>query len=408
MNKSIERGLPAQAGQRGTALILALIFIVFVLGIVGAGTQILQSNRQRTAVAFARDSQALQIARSGLTEARSWLNRQVSQPVLEFVPVLDESASPPILDTIDPDIGIVREFRITGDTWARYEVWKRWDADPDPTRAAKRVRLQCEDISALRSASGAGAAWNLVCMGYVYHRADSSVAFDVQPNYLIASQMLETEVQRLILQIPGQAAINVGDGNRCHINTKGRVIGGPTAGGIYYPAGTGTPTTGPGGHRVTGSPALATTLTYDDSFEYVFGMPLSELKSMATMSLTDLSSFPVPVPDGALIVVDRPSMTFNSSTPLRGNGIVVLSGNVTLSPGNLSNFSGFLYIDGNFSMRAPSDIRGAVVCTGNMTLQGAADFATITYDDDTLAALRRSFGSYSISRGHRRPLAREQ
>ncbi|MCR9243746.1 MAG: hypothetical protein NXI31_01855 [bacterium] len=399
------RSVDGAAAERGTALILALIFTVVVLGIVLTGAIVLQSNRQQTKLVFARDAQAMQIARAGLTEARSWLNRQVSQPVVAFEPVRDLLSSPQVLDTIDPDIGIVREFQVAGQVWARYEVWKEWAADPDPVRAAKRAQWQCRDISSLRSASGMGAAWRLSCMGYVYERLDGGADFDTQPNRVIASQLLDMEVQRLILQIPGQAAVNVRTGGTCYINNKGQVIGGGTAAGIYYVAGSGTPS---GGSRITGTPSLASTTTYDDSYETVFSVSLAELKAMASMVLSDLSAFPDPVPDSSLIVIDASSVTFDSSTPLKGNGIVVIDGNATIAAGSLSNFSGFLFVNGNFTMYAPSDIRGAVVTTGSMTVQGAADYSTITYDEDVLNTLRQNFGSYNISRAYHRRLEEEE
>jgi len=397
------------AKQAGAALISAIWLTVVVFGVVTTGTLILQSHRAQTRINFAQNSQALQIARSGLTEARSWLRRQTSQPVTEFSPVLDQSVSPAILDTMDPDIGIVREFKISGETWARYEVWKEWEADPDPDRLSIRRNVQCTDISAAVQSGGSGSAWRLRCFGYIYHRADAGVDFNVQPNYVVARELLEVEVQRLILQLPGQAALNVGDGNSCHINTNGRIRGGSLAAGIYYPAGSGTPTTGPNNQdRVTGNPPLAEAIEYDDSYEAVFSMSLSQLKGMATQVLDGLSSFPNPVPEGDLIVVEDSSMTFNSALPLRGNGIVVLVGNVTLSPGNNSNFSGFLYVDGNLTLRAPSEIRGAVICTGNVTVQGASDYATIEYDDEVIALLRANFGNYNISSSFKRLLAEDK
>jgi hypothetical protein len=42
-----------------------------------------------------------------------------------------------------------------------------------------------------------------------------------------------------------------------------------------------------------------------------------------------------------------------------------------------------------------------------MTLQGSGDFATITYDEETLAVLRQNFGSYVLSRSYRLPMYEE-
>ncbi|MCA8966576.1 MAG: hypothetical protein H6838_04935 [Planctomycetes bacterium] len=384
--------------QSGAAIIVAMWFTVIVAGIVLTGSLYLESHRRQTRNSFIAKAQAVQIARSGLTEALSWMRRQTSQPVMGFAPQLDPSATPPILDTIDPDIGLVREFQITGKQWARYEVWKVWNADPDPTRLAWRQQMQCEDISSARLAAAAGSIWRLRSLGYVYTLEDPTKAFDEAPNSIIGRELLETEVQRLSINLPGEAAVNVGDGNSCHINTNGRIIGG-TAGGIYYPAGSGTPTTGPASaNRVTGTPALSTAVSYDDSFEAVFGVGIDDLRSMADMIVTDPSEFPSPVLNNALIIVDSTStMQWDSAVPLLGSGIVIVLGNANLSSGSLSNFSGLLYIDGNFTMRDPAEIRGAVMCTGNMTIQGNPDYATILFDEDVLNNLRLDFGNYQRS-----------
>ena len=51
-------------------------------------------------------------------------------------------------------------------------------------------------------------------------------------------------------------------------------------------------------------------------------------------------------------------------------------------------------IDGNFTMRAPSEINGSVIVTGNMTVQGSGDYATINFDADALSSLMSNFGAY--------------
>lgn len=370
-----------------------MLFTIIVSGLTVTGTLLLRAHLQKNRTSFAAKSQALQVARSGLAEGLNWLRRQTSQPVLAFAPQLNTGATPQVLDTIDPNIGLVREFKITGKTWARYEVWKDWPGDPVPARLAWRQQYRCEDISSPRAQMGAGAVWRLRSIGYIYDRVDGNVAFNQAPNSVIASQVAVNEVRRMVIGLPGQAAVNVGDGNSCHINTKGRIIGG-TGAGIYYPAGTGTPTTGPAGeNRVTGTPRLSTAVTYDDSYEAVFGVSFEELKSMATLVVTNAVDFPSPMPAMGLVVIDCGTLQINA-TPLSGTAIVVVRGNVMMNPGNNSNFSGLLYVEGNLTVRDPSEIRGSVICTGNMTVQGAGDFATITFDAGVLNALMTQVGNY--------------
>src|SRR5438046_626809 len=109
--------------ERGVALVLAILFTIIVAGITVAGALALRSHQNHTHTSFVSHGQAIGFARSGLTEGLGWFRKQTSQPVVTFSPVLDNLANPPILDTIDPEIGIVREFRITGSIWGRYEVW---------------------------------------------------------------------------------------------------------------------------------------------------------------------------------------------------------------------------------------------------------------------------------------------
>lgn len=380
--------------ERGTALIFALMFTTVVVGIVLTGTLTLKSQIVHNRTLFITNYQAVMAARSGLTEGLSWLRRQTSQPVTVFAPQLDPAATPAVLDTEDPDIGLVRDFKISGNLWARYEVWKEWAADPDPDRLAWREQFNCNDVSIPKVGGAAGSAWRLRSIGYVYRKLDATVAFNVAPNLVLATELAETDALRAVINLPGQAAINVSDGNSCHINTNGRINGG-SVGGIYYPQGSGTPTVGPKNqNRVTGTPSLSAGTTYDDSYEAVFGLTFAELSSMADQVVTDASDFPSPLPENSLIVIDIPSLTIDSSAPLQGSGLVIIKGNVNLNPGNNSLFSGLLYVEGNLTVRAPCELNGSVICTGNVTVQGSSDFATINYDEGALSALMQTFGNY--------------
>lgn len=392
------------AEEGGFALIFALLVFITAMGFVMSGSMLRMAHRKEAKIDFARNAQAVQLARSGLTEALGWFRKQSAQPVTAFAPVLDRSATPPLLETEDPDIGLVREFRITGTTWGRWEVWKEWASDPDAERAAWRQKVRARDISQARQI-GAGGSWILRSVGFVYNKVDDTVAFNEYPNSVIATEILETEVGRLSLTPPGQAAINTRRGVNVTVNTKGRVFGGSSGAGIYYPQSTGTPSTGGAGStRVTGTPPVASTPAYDDSFETVFGVARDELESMADDVITDMSNFPATLPENSVVFVKNPSIKFDSSLPLRSTGsILVVEGNVTLVPGNASTFSGLLYVDGNLTIREPCEFKGSIVVTGNTTVQGSADFADIYFDDDVLNRLRIHVGNYRLSGAMRRP-----
>lgn len=390
-----------RAAERGLALILGIFFTIIVLGITVSGALILKSHQTKTRTSFVTHGQSAQFAKSGLIEALGWLRKQSSQPVLDFEPRFDDTAVPPVLDTIEPEVGIVREFRITGSVWGRYEVWKDWTADPDPVRAAWRAQFQCRDVSSERSEPN-GTIWHLCSVGYVFRRMDDGVAFNQQPNQVLGQEVMTVEARRLAINPPGQAALCTDNGSNTRVQTKGRILGGSRGAGIYYKNTGGVPTVTGTGAICTGTPAMAATATYDDSIGAVFGVTLDELKAMANYVVTTAAEFPSPVPTNSLIVCEVP-ITFTAAQPLRGTAVVVCTSNVTISPSSYSNFNGLLYVAGNFSMREPSEIAGAVIVGGSTLLQGNADSASISYDDGILNMLRIELGSYRLSSAFLRP-----
>jgi hypothetical protein len=393
---------PDRGAERGTALILSLLFTIIAMGIVFSGSLIMQANQQRTETSFRLNAQATQFARAGITDTLSWFRRQTSQPVTDFEPILDTLSVPPIFDTADPDVGIVREFLIGGSIWGRYEIWKEWGADPEPARLLRRQQQQVVDISASRG-QPPGNAWRLRATGSIYRRFDDMVPLDQSPNVRLAVRSLETEIKRLRLAPPGQAAVCIRDGGSATVGLNGRVIGGAAAGISYSDEPTMTAPSAATLSRVTGSPRESTLPGYDDSPEAVFGLPYADLVSIADDLITNPVDFPSPLPTNSVLVVNTPSITFDASRPLTGTGVVYVQGNVTIDVGSSSVFNGLLYVDGDVVMRAPSEINGALVVTGTLDMSGVGDFATIQYDDGVLSALRVEIGNYRLS-GAIRPL----
>lgn len=407
MRTERNHAIPDRQSERGTALVLAILFTTIVVGITVAGSLILRSHRTKTRTNFVTHGQSMQFAKSGLIEALGWLRKQASQPVLAIEPVLNPSATPPILDTIDPAVGIVREFEITNSIWGRYEVWKRWEGDPDPVRLAWRRQMQCTDISSMRGDLTAGSVWRLRSFGYVFRRLDPNVPFDQLPNQVLAQELAEVEARRLALQPPGQAALCARTASTVSIQTRGRVLGGSLAAGLYHLNGTGLPTTSGTGATLAGTPNRSAATSYDHSYQAVFGVGIEELDAMADFVVTNPNDFPNPLPIDTIAVAHTP-MTFSSARPLRGTGVVVVIGNTTVSQGSNSSFSGLLYVQGNLTLREPCEIQGAVVVTGTVTVQGNLDYATIQYDDAILQHLRQELGTYRLSSSIARPLASDR
>ena len=138
-------------------------------------------------------------------------------------------------------------------------------------------------------------------------------------------------------------------------------------------------------------------VTYDDSYEAVFGMSYAELRAMATLVVTNAANFPSPMPENGIVCVECGTINVGPPKPLLGTAIVIVKGNLVMNNGNYCNFNGLLYVEGNMTLRAPSIIRGSVICTGNLTVQGATEYATIQYDADVLNGLMSHTGNYATA-----------
>jgi hypothetical protein len=395
---SCRRAVGDRNGERGLALVVAVFFAIIICGLVFSGTMALKTHRTKTETSYRLHGQAIQLARSGLYEALAWFRKQTSQPVVTFAPQRNTAATPPILDTEDPDIGTVREVEIAGSIWGRYEVWKRWDTDPDPVRLAWRNRVRAEDVSLQRGAATLGTVWRVRSIGIIYLRKDASRPYHQAPNQVLARDLAETELRRLTLAPPGQAAICTSTPSGSSVNNRGKVSGTPGA-GIFYRAAAGNPTVAAG--SVIGLPPLSSSGTYNSTTKAVFGVTEDELRSLADDIVTTSASFPSPLPTASLLFAET-NLTFDAARPLRGNGIVYVRGNVVLTAGSNSWFTGLLYATGTVTITAPCELSGTVVALGRVTVAGAMDIANVTFDEAVLNKLRTESGQYRIGGAVRR------
>jgi hypothetical protein len=377
----------ASTRESGTILLIVLFVAVAMSGLIFVGGIVLASYKTRSETEFRALGQARNVARSGLIDAFSWFRRQTTQPVTQFAPVRDEESDPPVLDTEDPAVGLVRHFEISGDVWARYEVRKYDPNDP---------RLEVRDVSLLRGLPGHGQAWYLACWGTVYRRVNPENAFHEPPNRILGTARAFTEIRRITLAPPGQAAINARNGENVMLLYRSRVRGNEGA-AVVFPLGTGEPIQQ---GEISGSPALAPVADYEDSPEAVFGVPYEQLKSLADDIITNPAEFPSPVPRESLLIVEG-DVTFDNNKPLRGTGVVYVQGHCTVGASPHNFFNGLLYVEGDLVIRAPSLLRGSIVVTGTVEVLGSGDYAEIEYDQSVLNSLMVAVGQYRIARAMR-------
>ncbi len=376
--------------EHGMMMVWALLALAIVMGLLFAGLERLRANSVDATSRFRVQGQALDVARAGIVDAYAWFRRQTVQPVTNFAPQRDLTAIPPVNETDDPSIGIVREFEATPGYWARYEVRLFDDRNGNGRSDAGEGVF---DATTNRAVSGSGTTWHLESRGFVYRRLAASVPWNVEPNRRVAGALVSTEIRRMSLAPPAASALCVSRGDRATIGARGRVDGDGSA-GVVFPATTGAPSVA---GELVGAPPSGSIPGYDASVAAVFGDSIDELKASASVRVPGGGTLPDPFPEDSLVFVEG-NLTVTSASRLRGSGILVVNGDLLIASGSNAYFTGLIYVTGNYTQRSPSMVRGTVIVGGTANVTGASDFAELVYDHSVLDALLQTVGRYRITR----------
>ena len=252
------------------------------------------------------------------------------------------------------------------------------------------------DVSAERGWAARGTVWRLESRGTIYRRERADYALGRDPNVLLATVTVASEVSRLVLTPPAAAAIcapttgSVTLGARVRLRaTGGLAIGvASTTGTLSQSASA----------EVYASTRYAAVPGYDASVKRVFGVEWAELKSLADISSGRLAGTPDDIADGSLVVLER-DVTYGADLPLRGSGVLVVKGNLLIAPNSKSYFSGVLYVMGDVTIYGPALIRGTIIATGRVNLQGSAgDYVELENEPATVTRILGSMSQYRFSR----------
>ncbi|MFA5160754.1 MAG: hypothetical protein WC421_00755 [Elusimicrobiales bacterium] len=397
-----------RGARRGSALVIAVLLSLLVVFFMTVGGQLIATSHKETKIQQHVLTEADNLARAGLVDCISWFKRQTVQPVRSGVPPTLYSypdaafyprynANPLLRDTIDESTGLVKEFPITNDNskWGRYELQRQ---TVNPASGGANVHA-VRDITGDRvdgHYSGEGLVWYLESAGYIYKKVDPAKAYNVSPNVVLSRVRASTEIRRISLSLPMEAAFTVKNGGSGStrtvvLNKNGRVMGMTGVGACRYSGNAPTVNTGA---TLAGSQASAT-ITNDPTPLYVMGVSSADLKLLADYVVTDTSLLPATLPEMTLMFVDG-NAVFSSTRPLVGSGVLFVNGNLSITAGSNSYFSGFIYATGTTTIYDPALISGAVVgyTGGTISRSGATSVAEIDYDSAILNAVRQQICQY--------------
>lgn len=346
--------------KKGGFILVFVVLLVLILSIfIAVGMAIILNLQRSLKVSFDINLKADEVANAGIEEAISWFKRQLTQPVLVF--------SPQGTDTEDPDIGLVREYLISGNIYGRYEIPKS----------------EVEDVSLKRGLTQAGSIWKLKSYGYVFQKIDPNKRFNEPPNRILGQSKLSTEIRRIGVNLPIEAGI-LAEKN-VKVGSGGRVRGGVATNG-----------------KVTRIGDIQGTILENQNMPLdplsVFGLSLDELSNLADISVSKVEDLPEKLPTSGLIYIDG-NAQFSKTRSLNGGGILIVNGNLNIQAGSNSNFTGIIYVSGNASsnyhQQAPSLISGCLVVTGSeVNIEGTGEISEIDYDKNIIDMMKRRVGLY--------------
>ena len=393
-SSSTVEGLP----ERGVASLLAVVGMSLVmLGLI-VTLSMIESTAKSISGQLKYQGQATNAAMAGSVDALAWFQKQTTQPVATFNPQRNLAATPPVNDTENTTIGIVRTYPLTnmGRLWGRYEV-----------RSGN-----VSDVTISRGKTGTGTIWQVDSIGLVFVDKNNNSAMDWtdsngngvydwgEPGEVIAMKKVRSEAQRLSLVLPGgNGALQASTCSTVSLTSgasNNRVLGSTSGIGIACKNGTGSPATT--GATLTGSPATQSNVNpYNDSISSIFGVNQTELLNLATVKAPDVASLPYPLPAMSLAVVQG-NATFTTSHPLVGSGILVVLGNLTIPANSGSSYNGVIYTTGSYTQSGPSLVLGAVVSQGAISLIGGSDITEVDWDPTMVQMVRNALGGYRFTR----------
>jgi hypothetical protein len=405
MGRDPQHATAGPSAEGGAALLWAMLFVVITSGMIVAHASHMAAVRRELDARYDRKSLAEAVVRSGADEAVGWFRGRAQQPVAAFAPVFDPFRDPPVLETEDPGLGLVREFEIRGNLWGRYEV--RHEG--------------ARDISAERGLGAAGAAWEIAVQSFVYRVEDPTRAFDEAPNRVVAQAATRTELRSLALALPAISAISVQDPALVTIRANAVIDGGAHPGLVHGDGpthdtvvGTGDPidlaAVSPTPYSTSPDPAIdpaATILGSPDTLRFlsmaIEPTKVFRLRADEVARFADLVWVPGrdPLPDdvrGALILV--PGDARLSGERIDG-AVLFVDGDLSIGSGGIeTQIVGMVFVTGAMKVEGHLDLRGAVSVMGELTLgDGTSPPAFVRYDRDVIDALRASLRQYRMRRG---------
>lgn len=224
-----------------------------------------------------------------------------------------------------------------------------------------------------------------------------TLPYNQAPNVIVSTAKMATEIRRVSLSTPHNAAIIVNSGAGDSLSNNGRVVGGSVAAGFAYYGAT-SPCTA-NGTFISGTPACAALLPSTSSVNSttIFGMSPHDLSLLADYSVTSAAQLPSSYPAQAIVYING-NANFNVANSVVGGGILYVTGTLTLASSASALFSGVIYAGGNVTINGPALVSGTMITNGTVTINGSGDAAFVQYSASVVNGVQTQVAQYRESR----------
>ena len=247
------------------------------------------------------------------------------------------------------------------------------------------------DVSQERGLASPGTQWRIESRGMVFRRPRGDLRLGQGPNRLLGAATLVTESRRVVIHPPAAATLCAPSPGSVVLGDRVRIRADALC--VAFGASTGTMGTTATTELLAPS-SQAVVPGYAAGVTDVFGMDWAQLKALADVATERRAGVPLAVKDYHLVVLER-DVTYDSEVPLSGLGVLIVRGDLVIAAGSSSFFNGLIYVDGDITINGPAYVRGAIVATGRVTIQGGTgDYVELEYDSPTVSRFLADMGSY--------------
>ena len=400
-------GMRRHTGESGQAVIAATIIVSLVLLVLLTMITQTQLGNRLVGRQLTYQGQAANAAEAGLVDALSWFRKQAAV-VTTFQPIVNAAASPPINDSEDASIGIVRTYQVSapGRLMGRYEV----RIGVPLTSTAPNAGSGVLDVTTQKGRTGPGSVWQLESVGTIWVQNDPSLpnsSYNQSPNTILSQQTFRTEIQRMSLNLPEAAALFSVNCNNVTIDNKTKIQGGAGIGVACRPdPGGGAGITNNG--VITGAQGIKQNSVALYSIPSVFSVSQQELTGLADVNVTQTTDLPFPLPAMSLIVINGdaifgPKSVIPPITPLTGSGILVVFGNLTIQSDPNNVWNGVIYVTGNLNINEPMAVSGSIIAANSsgaasIAVNSSSDISEVDYSSAMISQINAQMGVYRFSR----------